>query len=112
MDLNKKIAFKCAFKELEDGEEPKGTVDCNKFWENVEINAVANAFPDRKIKSLGIKPRLRCWSPYLGKATRHGKDLLNTEFKKLNKSTGKLEADCLFMTEERIFEMLSFEKLK
>ena len=54
MDLNKKIAFKCAFEELEDGEEPKDTVDCDKFWENVELNAVANAFPDRKIKSLEI----------------------------------------------------------
>ena len=112
MDLNKKIAFKCAFEELEDGEEPKDTVDCDKFWENVELNAVANAFPDRKIKSLEIKPRLNCWSPYLGKATRHGNNLLNTEFKKVNKSTGKLEADCRFMTEERILEMLSSEKLK
>ena len=57
MDLNKKIAFKCAFEELEDGEEPKDTVDCDKFWENVKLNTVANAFPDRKIKSLEIKPR-------------------------------------------------------
>ena len=112
MDLNKKIAFKCAFEELEDREEPKNTVDCNKFWENVELNAVANAFPDRKIKSLEIKPHLNCWSPYLGKATRHGNNLLNTEFKKVNKSTGKLEADCRFMTEERILEMLFSEKLK
>ena len=107
MDLNKKIAFKCAFEELEDGEEPKDTVDCDKFWENVELNAVANAFPDRKIKSLEIKPRLNCWSPYLGKATRHGNNLLNTEFKKVNKSPGKLEADCCFMIEERIPEILS-----
>ena len=106
MDLNKKIAFKCAFEELEDGEEPKDTVDCNKFWENVELSAVANAFPDRKIKSLEIKPRLNCWSPYLGKATRHGNNLLNTEFKKVNKSPGKLEADCCFMIEERIPEIL------
>ena len=30
----------------------------------------------------------------------------------MNKSTGKLEADCRFMTEERILEMLSSEKLK
>ena len=53
-----------------------------------------------------------CWSPYLGKVTRHGKYLLNTEFKNLNKSTGKLEADCRFMTEECILEMLSSEKLE
>ena len=112
MDLNKKTAFKCAFEELEDGEEPKDTVDCDKFWENVELNAVANVFSDRKIKSLEIKPCLNCWLPYLGKAIRHGNDLLNTEFKKSNKSTGKLEADCRFMTEERILEMLSSEKLR
>ena len=112
MDLNKKIAFKCAFEELEDGEEPKDTVHCDKFWENVELNAIANAFPDREIKSLETKPRLNCWSPYSWKATRHGNNLLNTEFKKVNKSTGKLEADCRFMTEERILEMLSSEKLK
>ena len=36
----------------------------------------------------------------------------NTKFKKYNKSTGKLEADCRFMTEERILQMLSSEKLK
>ena len=112
MDLNKKTAFKCALEELEDGEEPKDTVDCGKFWDNFELNAVANVFPDRKIKSLEIKPRLNRWSPYVGKATRHGNNLLNTEFKKVNKSTGKLEADCRFMTEERTLEMLSFEKLK
>ena len=112
MDLNKKIAFKCAFEALEDGADPKDTVDCDKFWKHVELNAVTNAFPHRKIKSLEIKPLLNCWSPYIGKATRHGNDLLNTEFKKLNKSTGKLEADCRFMTEERILEMLSSKKLK
>ena len=55
-------------------------------------------------------PKLR--SPYLGKATPHGNNLFNTEFKKLNKSTGKLEADCRFITEERILEMISSEKLK
>ena len=87
MDLNKKIAFECACEELEDGEELKDTIDCNKFWENVELNAVANAFPDRKIKSLEIKPRLNCWSRYLGKARRHGNNLLNTKFKKVNKFT-------------------------
>ena len=53
-----------------------------------------------------------CWSPYLGKITRYGKYLLNTEFKNLSKSTGKLEADCRFMTEECILEMLSSEKLE
>ena len=36
----------------------------------------------------------------------------NTEFKKYNKSTGKLEAECRFLTEERTLEMLSSEKLK
>ena len=107
MDLNKKTAFKCAFEELENGKERKDTMNCDKFWENV-----ANAFPGRKIKILEIRLRLNCWSPYLGKATRHGNNLLNTEFKKVNKSTGKLEADCRFMTEERILEMLSSEKLK
>ena len=112
MDLNKKIAFKCTFEELEDGEEPKDTVNCDKFWENVELNAVANAFPDRKINSLEINPCLNCWSSYLGKSTRHGNNLLNTEFKKVNKSTGKLEADCRFVTEGRTLQMLSSEKLK
>ena len=66
----------------------------------------------KKIKSLEMKPRLNCRSPYLGKATRHRNNLLNTEFKKVNKSIGKLEADCRFMTEEGILEMLSSEKLK
>ena len=107
MDLNKKTAFKCAFEELENGKERKDTMNCDKFWENV-----ANAFPGRKIKILEIRLRLNCWSPYLGKATRHGNNLLKTKFKKVNKSIGKLEADCCFMTEERIFEMLSSEKLK
>ena len=83
----------------------------NSGRKNVELNAVANVFPDRKIKGLEIKLHLNCWSPYLGKATRHGKDLLNTEFKKLNKSTSKLETDRHFMAEECILEMLSSEKL-
>ena len=36
----------------------------------------------------------------------------NTKFKRYNKCTGKLEADCRFLTEERTLEMLSSEKLK
>ena len=59
-----------------------------------------------------MKPRLNCWSPYLGKATRHGNNLLNTEFKKVNKSTGKLEADCRFMTEEGILESFLLKNSK
>ena len=51
MELHKKIAFKCAFEELEDVEEPKDTVDCDKFWKNVELNAVANAFLIEKSKA-------------------------------------------------------------
>ena len=40
MDLNKIIPFKCAFDELENGEEPKDTVDCNKLWEDIEFYPV------------------------------------------------------------------------
>ena len=51
MDLNKKIAFKCAFEELEDGEEPQSTVNCDKFWENVELMLSQMLFLIEKLKA-------------------------------------------------------------
>ena len=50
-ELNKKIAFKCAFEELEDGEEPQSTVNCDKFWENVELMLSQTLFLTEKLKA-------------------------------------------------------------
>ena len=114
MDVNKKIAFKCAMNELEepedDDEEENDTVNCEEFWTNVELNIISRAFPSRKIKSLKIKPSFTNWAPFMGEKTRVGPKLFNTEYKKVSKVNGELEDDCRQMNEERILEILQNEK--
>ena len=42
-------------------------VDCESFWETVELNIISRAFPGRSFKYLEIKPDLSNWSPFVGK---------------------------------------------
>ena len=87
MDVNKKIAFKCAANEVADSgdceiDSDPDVVDCETFWETVELNIILRAFPGRSFKYLEIKPDLSNWSPFMGKYTRSTNKLLTPSIKK------------------------------
>ena len=39
------------------------------IWERVELNIMSIAFSRVTLKSLGLKPNLYFWAPYIGKKT-------------------------------------------
>ena len=53
-----------------------------------------------------MNPNLLFRSPFIGRHTRKGPLLLNTEHRKVSRSTGELESDCREISEERLLELL------
>ena len=110
MDLNRKISFRCPMSELELPEkydrEGADRVDCEKFWEKVELGIVMRGFSDREVEELKVRPNLLNWAPYIGKETRESNNVYNTEHRKIKADDGEMEADCREMTEERLYELL------
>ena len=111
-DLNRKLAFRCDLNDVEDVDDPDdetaGDVDCDEFWKNVECGILASAFPNAKLEKYTIKPSFKSWSPYMGKGTRKGNMLINSEYKKLNRKTGEIDSEFLKeMSEDRFFDLIS-----
>ena len=116
MDLNKKVSFACNKSQLELPEnynrEDADFVDCDRFWEKVELAMVLRGFPGRMVPELVVETNLLSWSPFIGRSTRRSSLLLNTEHRKVDRSSGELENDCRDITEERLLELLHNSTLK
>ena len=110
MDLNKKVAFNYNVSNLElpenYGMDDADFVDCNEFWGKVELSMIQRGFSNRTIPEFEVNPNLLFWSPFIGRHTRKGSLLLNTEHRKVSRSTGELESDCGEISEERLLELL------
>ena len=110
MDLNKKVAFNCNVSNLELPEnyqmDDADLVDCDEFWGKVELSMILRGFSNRTIPEFEVNPNLLSWSPFIGRNTRKGPLLLNTEHRKVSRSTGELESDCKEISEERLLELL------
>ena len=52
------------------------------------------------------------WAPFIGRATRIGKHVFNTEHRKVKEKDGQIEDDCREITEERLLEMLQQSTVK
>ncbi len=115
MDLNRKVSFKCPSSQLdlpdEYDEDKADYVDADRFWNNVEMAMLLRGFPDPIVEGFRVDPDLLEWAPFIGRHTRRGKLLLNTEHRKVKKDTGDLETDCKEMTEESLYEMLHHSTL-
>ena len=112
MDVNKKVAFKNnPSSDVSETEFPE-TVDCERFWKEVELKMLSRGLAGRKIKSYDIKPDMRYWSPFIDYKTRASNLLLNTEYKKVNSITNDLTVDCRDITEERLMDMIAKKKAK
>jgi len=111
MDLNKKVSFACDKSQLELPEEydqnDADYVDCECFWEKVELAMLVRGFPRRTVPEFEVQTQLLSWSPFIGKMTRKNDLLLNTEHRKIDRNSGELERDCRDITEERLLELLN-----
>lgn len=111
MDLNKKVSFACDKSQLELPEEydqnDADYVDCEYFWEKVELAMLMRGFPRRTVPEFEVQTHLLSWSPFIGRMTRKNDLLLNTEHRKVDRNSGELGRDCRDITEERLLELLN-----
>ena len=108
-DLNRKVVFKC--RNLDDqvadcDDSTADYVDCEGFWNKVEMNIVMKGFTSSIPSDLQVTPSIFNWSPYMGRFTRSNNLMVNTEHRKINKQSGEIEADCRELSEERLIEFM------
>ena len=82
-------------------------MNVNDFWKNVKRCMVLRGFLGRHVKEFDIQPSLLNWAPFIGKNTRNGDEVYNTEIRKIQPHSQALESNCRDVTEERILELLS-----
>ena len=111
-DVNRKIAFKCSFEEINDLNEDldsyNGEVNMNDFWEKVELDIIRRSFT-KSLNCGQIKPNFSFWAPFMNPSSRTSNILHNTEHKKMSSSLENMEEDFRELSEERILEMLSHD---
>ncbi|PIK57974.1 hypothetical protein BSL78_05119 [Apostichopus japonicus] len=108
MDLDKKGAFHCDSSQMELPEmSPESDiVNAEEFWQNVVRHQVAGGFLKSGTENpFPVIPGYQNWAPYIAPNSR-GSVVINTEHRKVSRSTGKLEEEVHNMTEERLIELL------
>ncbi|XP_071849794.1 uncharacterized protein [Apostichopus japonicus] len=108
MDLDKKGAFHCDSSQMELPEmSPESdVVNAEEFWQNVVRHQVAGGFLKSGTENpFPVIPGYQNWAPYIAPNSR-GSVVINTEHRKVSRSTGKLEEEVHNMTEERLIELL------
>ena len=113
-DLNRKIVFKCPNIDdplPDETDADADFVDCERFWEKPSLSMVLNGFSGANVESLKLKPKLTDWAPFIGKNTRCGKLLVNSEHRKIKRDNGDLEMECRELSQERLIELLHQGKL-
>ena len=118
MDLNRKVSFQCPAESLrlpdnyKQNSDENDVVDCENFWANVELSMIVSRFPGANVWEFVVQPNLLNWAPFIGSMTRRGKDVYNTEHRKVKIEDGKMKEDCWERTEERLLELLHQSTLK
>ena len=116
MDLNKKVSFACNKLDLELPEDydmhDADYIDCESFWEKVELSMVLRGFPNRNVTEFQVRTHLLSWLPFIRRMTRRSDLLVNTEHRKVDRTSGELERDCRDITEERLLEILHNSTVK
>ena len=74
----------------------------------MQLTMLVRGFPGTNIADINVQPNLLKWSPYIGRNTRRGPLLINTEHRKVSGSDQrKLEKECRDITEKRLVEFLT-----
>ena len=83
MNLNRKIAFRCAAEKLQISKtyckDDHDFVNVEVFWRRVELCMVLRGYPGCTVKNFNIKSSLYYWAPYIGKLTRKNNSIYNTK---------------------------------
>ncbi|KAK3602311.1 hypothetical protein CHS0354_001747 [Potamilus streckersoni] len=58
------------------------TVDIVKFWSDIDTNVIIKGITKGSLPSTEVTPSYEYWGPLIGKESRHGNLLYNTEFRK------------------------------
>ena len=106
-DVNRKVVFKYTAPDEElpdENDETSDFVHCDGFWDRVLISVLSKGFVGRKYEGIDIKPLLSNWAPFIGRQSRIGHYVLNSEHRKIQRDNGEPEADCRIMSEERLIE--------
>lgn len=114
MDLHKKGVFNMAVSDLKDPpSEFKGEVNIEEFWQSVDLEMIARGFVSSRTKNpFVVEPSYEKWAPWIGKKTRMGNTVLNTEYEKVvsPKATSP-EAQVLTVSEDRLVDELMKQKV-
>ena len=113
-DLNRKVVFKCHTIDEnipDSGDNTADYVDCDMFWNKVEINMIMRGFTATIPLEVEVKASISNWSPYIGKYTRSSNLLVNTEHRKIHKATGELDVECKELSEEWLLDFMHKGKL-
>ena len=91
MDLNRKIAFRCAAEKFQISEnyckDDHDFVNVEDFWRRVELCMILRGYPGCTVEKFKIEPSLFDWAPYIGKLTRKNNNIYNAEHRKVNPVT-------------------------
>ena len=79
---------------------------------DVELSMIVRGFPGAKVCEINVEPSLLNWAPFIGRATRIGGHVFNTEHRKVKAKDGQIEEHCREITEERLLEMLQQSTVK
>ena len=113
-DLNRKVVFKCHMIDEnipDSGDNTADYVDCDTFWNKVEINMIMRGFTATIPLEVEVKASISNWLPYIGKFTRSSNLLVNTEHRKIHKATGELDVECKEVSEEWLLDFMHKGKL-
>ena len=114
-NLKKKVAFNCNVSNLELPEnyqmDDANFVDCDEFWGKVELSMIQRGFSNCMIPEFEVNPNLLLFL-FIRRCTRKGPLLLNTEHRKVSRSTDELESDRREISEERLLELLQTSTYK
>ena len=87
-DVNRKVVVKCCTNDediLESDGDIADYVDCEEFWDKVEVNMIMKGFAQNTPGDMTIKPSILNCSPYIDRFTRASILLVNTEHKTFTK---------------------------
>eukprot|EP00795_Rhopilema_esculentum_P005631 gene5631-10847_t len=81
-------------------------VDCQNFWNDVAIEMMSRGFRSIKLDSLKVGPNLSYWPPFMGKKSRIGIIMYNSEHLKAQRDDENVEVEFREISEERLLETL------
>ncbi|XP_076037419.1 uncharacterized protein LOC143022898 isoform X2 [Oratosquilla oratoria] len=108
-DLTKKAVFDYEVSSVKPPDDPEQEVDVEDFWGAVSKEMIARGIVRDQPNPFKVKPGYKNWAPFMGKCTRGGRKMYNTEYMKVSQVD---DDDNSPVPEELISRLLHDEKLE